>query len=218
MSSKPKVLLAVPNGSAWIHKMVHLATIRLLMDARVKVNHIVPTNSPYVNNLHLIQKDFLSGDYDFLISMDDDNPPFRNINDLVFLDKDVIGCPTPVWHNDEKNHKGDRPFYYNALIERDDGFFPVDATPGFRPEGLQQVHAVGSGCIVVARRVLEALTAPFMRRWTDDGIVDMGGDYAFCQRARAAGFEVYAHFDYRAMHFNEVELNEVIRAFANMRM
>jgi hypothetical protein len=216
--SRPKVLLAVPNGSGWLHKHVHFATIRLLQDKRVEIEHIAPTHSPYVNNLHLIQQDFLARDFDFLISIDDDNPPFNNICDLVLLDKDVIGCPTPVWHCSADQHEtGERPYYYNALIEVENGYRPVDSFPGFKPEGLQQVHAIGSGCMVIARRVLEAIDAPFMRVWNQKGIVDTGGDYAFCKRAREKGFKIFAHFDYPCRHFNELELNEVIKAFMSMK-
>jgi hypothetical protein len=213
--SKPKVLLSIPNGTGWLHKHCHYASIKLLTDSRVETTHICPTHSPYVHNLHKIQEDFLKDGYDFWVHFDDDNPPQRNIFDLIFLDKDIIGCPTPVWYN---KVPGDRPYYFNALVHDKEvnGYRPADSYPGFRLEGLQRVHAVGSGCMVIARRVLADIEAPFMRKWDHKGLVEQGGDYSFCERAIERGFEVYAHFDYRCLHFNEVELNEIIEAFTRM--
>jgi len=230
---RPKVLLACPNGDAWIHKLVVFALIRTMQDPRAETQLILPTHKPYVNNLHLIVQDFLAGPFDYLVSMDDDNPPLGNLIDLVLLDLDVIGCPTPVWHCDTKNAPNDRPFYFNALREVEEpdgsvGFKPLDSEPGFKPVGIKRADAVGTGCVVIARRVLEELVkrardegpleTPFMRRWDERGIVQMGNDYAFCQRVRRAGFEVWAHFDYTCQHFNELELTEAINALMRFRL
>jgi hypothetical protein len=53
----------------------------------------------------------------------------------------------------------------------------------------------------------------FTRKLNPDGTVERGNDISFCERARYYGFEVWAHFDYRCQHFNELEMHEVIRAF-----
>jgi hypothetical protein len=49
-----------------------------------------------------------------------------------------------------------------------------------------------------------------MRRWNDEGIVELGCDYAFSLRVKQAGFKVWAHFGYGCEHFKELEL---VRAF-----
>ena len=185
--------------------------MKMQRDNRINSKFILPTHSPYVNNLHKIIRDFLDGGYDFWISMDDDNPPRNNILDLVFLNKDVIGCPTPVWHNAVP---GDYPIYWNALDDKGDGFKPHQPC-----EGLQRVDAIGSGCMIISRRVIEALDGqkPFMRQWGDDGIVQRGGDFSFCMKARKAGFEIYAHYDYPCYHFNEIEIGEIQLAFQNIK-
>lgn len=206
---KPRVYLTCPNGSGWIHKHVHFAILRLLQDHRFVWRHDCPTHSPYVNNLHACMNDFLDGGEDFWLSMDDDNPPKNNVADLVNLDLDVVGFPTPVWHSEVK---GDRPFYFNALTKVDDGFSPL---PSERWKGLQEVDAIGSGCFMVARRVMLALKddQPFMRQWGKDGRVVQGCDYSFCDRAKAKGFRIWSHFDYPCDHFNELSLLEVIQSF-----
>ena len=201
------VYVTVPNGNGWIHKSVHFATLKILSDRRYKVRHDCPTNRPYVDNLHACLNDFLDGGEDYWLSMDDDNPPKRNPLDLVALDLDLVGFPTPVWHSAKV---GDTPYYFNALDKVADGWIPHKET-----EGLQEVDAIGSGCFLVSRRVCEALkdTQPFMRRWRRDGRVDTGCDYAFCERVQNAGFQIHAHYDYHCEHFCELPLIEVINAF-----
>ncbi len=203
----PSVYITVPNGKGWLHKHVHFAVCRMLGDRRHRIRHDCPTHSPYIHNLHKCMHDFLAGGEDFWLSMDDDNPPTRNPLDLVEFDCDLVGLPTPVWHNVVE---GDRPYYLNALDRKADGYVPHEPC-----DGLQEVDAIGSGCFLVARRVMMALKGeqPFMRSWGKDGLVELGGDYSFCRKVKAAGFKVWAHYDYTCLHFNEIEVGEVVRAF-----
>lgn len=152
--------------------------------------------------------DFLDGGEDYWLSMDDDNPPLRNPLDLIELNCDLIGLPTPVWANMKP---GDRPWYFNAMDRTPEGFVPHEPC-----EGLQEVDAIGSGCFIVSRRVMLSLREqqPFARQWNADGTVHIGGDFSFCDKVKAAGFRIFAHFDYLCDHFNELPLLEVIQAFS----
>lgn len=206
------IYLTVPNRNGWLHKTVHFAIIKMLQDRRYRIRHDAPTHSPYVNNLHHCIKDFLNGGEDYWISVDDDNPPINNPLDLVELDLDVIGFPTPVWYN---SVPGDRPYYFNALDwdEKEKAY-----RPHTNCNGLQEVDAIGSGCMLIARRVILKLkdSQPFMRQWGQDGTVEVGGDYSFCQKAKAAGFKIWTHYNYPCRHFNETDLVEIIQAFKGM--
>jgi len=209
-----KVLVSVPT-TGWLHKQTVFALLRLQKDERVHI--IIPTHNPYEHNLHRIVGDFLVGDYDFWLSFDDDNPPRRNPLELIELNKDIIGCPTPIWYFDEKTVKrGERPVYWNAYDYNVIGDAYRPHTP---MDGLQRVDAIGTGCFLIARRVFENArmkNAPFMRQWTSEGYVERGNDIAFCERARACGFEIYAHYDYPAMHIKELEIGSVVAAFRNL--
>ncbi len=210
-----RVYMTVPNGDAWIHKMVHFATIKVLADPRIRtgelsIRHDCPTHTPYVDNLHACMWDFLDNGDDFWLSMDDDNPPLANPLDLVAEDLDIVGFPTPIWHSEVP---GDRPWYFNALVKVEDGYKPADIKPG-----LQEVDAIGCGCFLIARRVLQVMKMeqPFARQWTPKGRAEVGCDYSFCTKAKAHGFRVWVHSDYMANHFNELPLIEVIQRFAQM--
>ncbi len=206
-----KILVSIPNTGN-VHKLVSLTTNKLLVDKRYQCNIIYPTHNPYENNLHHIVNDFMKGDYDFWLNIDSDNPPMNNPLDLVTYNLDVIGLPTPVWHFAEEI-PGERPVYENVYkyVPSEDAYREWDTK-----DGLQRVDAVGTGCLLMSRRVFEhpeMRKAPFQRTYYEDGTVDKGNDISFCERAKKNGFQIFAHFDYRCMHFNELELHEVTRAF-----
>ncbi len=206
-----KILITVPNTGS-IHKLVSFATDKILNDGRYDVVVSRPTHVPYENNLHHIVNEFMDDDFDFWLNIDSDNPPINNPLDLVKLDKDIIGLPTPVWHFTGKI-KGERPFYENVYkYEPEEDAYTEWKTK----EGLQQVDAVGTGCLLIARRVFEDRVmrqAPFQRCYNFDGTVERGNDISFCERAIFQGFKVWAHYDYRCRHFNNLEIHEVARAF-----
>jgi len=200
--------------------------LRIMTDRRYRVRHDCPTHSPYVDNLHACMNDFLDHRYedgshdDYWMSMDDDNPPHFGPNhhplDLIKYDCDIIGLPTPVWHSAVP---GDRPYYYNALYAVDGGWQPVSHIPTY--DEPIEVDAIGTGCFIIARRVMEAMRheMPFARTWNEStGRVEIGNDYSFCKRAKQKGFRIWAHFGYTCEHFNELPLTEVIQRFNQMRM
>lgn len=214
---KRRILISVPNTGN-IHKLVVLVLLKLQQDPRYNLTFIFPTWNPYEHSLHRIVNDFMDiyKDHSFWLNIDSDNPPINNPLDLIELDRDIIGLPTPVWHFTDKEKKGERPLYYNAYnYDKNKNAYREN---GLR-EGLQEVDAVGTGCLLISKRVFinpEMRKLPFARIWNSDGTIERGNDIAFCERAKRQGFKIYAHYDYPCMHFNKLELNEVVRAFSNL--
>ena len=206
-----KILVTVPNMH-WIHASVAQRLLMLQQDRRYRLSFQFPSNVPFENNLHHIIVSFLKGDCDYWLSIDSDNPPSDNPLDLVELDKDIIGLPTPIWHC---TGNGERPVYLNAYKLAEDGAYNE-----YQPQkGLQEVDAVGTGCFLMARRVFEHPSLQkgcFTRTLYPDGRVEFGNDLSFCKRAKKAGFKVWAHFDYMCDHFNELSLSEMHRAYSGI--
>ena len=207
-----RILVTVPNMH-WIHTSVAQRLLMLQQDGRYSLSIHFPSNKPFENNLHHIIITFLEGGYDFWLSIDSDNPPTSNPLDLVLLDKDVIGLPTPVWHC---TGNGERPVYLNVYKSAKDGAYNE-----YHPQkGLQEVDAVGTGCFLAARRVFEhpdMQKGCFTRMLYPDGRVEFGNDMSFCKRAKKAGFKIWAHFDYMCDHFNELSLLEMHNAYQGMK-
>jgi len=213
--SGPKVFITIPN-TGWVHKHVVRSLFGLASTPDVQGEIALPTNVPFENNLHHCVNAFMEGPFEWWLSFDSDNPPTgKNPLDLIEHDKDIIGIPTPVWHYTGEK-PGERPMYWNGYRWNQDAGGYNEWQPR---EGLQKVDAIGTGCFLVKRRVFEnerMRRAPFARICNDDGTVERGNDISFCERARAQGFEIYCHYDYRASHFKEIELGEVATAFIKL--
>ena len=211
------VLVSVPN-TGWIHKHVAFALLKVYKDKRHKVNIIMPTHVPVEVNYNLIVKDFYDGDYQYWLNIDSDNPPTKNPLDLIDLDLDIVGLPTPVYHNTTKNiEKGERPFYVN-------GYRYNEAKMGYNEweekKGLQEVDAIGSGCMLINRRVFADKVMrirPFEIQMDEFGGIAKGSDLNFCEKSKRQGFKIHMHYDYLCRHFNEVELVEAIEGFGSIK-
>ena len=210
---KPRVLLSLPHTGV-IHSNTMAAVVQFMLpDKRVHLQVIRPSAVPFENNMNQVIKYFLEGDWDFWINLDSDQAPLKNPLDLVFLNKDVIGLPTPVAKFDQPGWK--YPFYWSVYQwdkERDSYVaYQHQAEKG----PLQEVDAVGSGCWVVARRVLESLKHPLEQAWDEYGILKLGGDVSFCRKARSQGFKVFAHYNYICRHFKTIDLYEVMKLLSS---
>lgn len=204
------VLVTVTN-TGYIHKQTVLTLLKIQHEKRYKVTIDLPVNNPYENNLnHIVQK-VLRGNYDYWLQIDSDNAPINNPLDLISYDKDIMILPYPQWHctrDDVEN--GNFPIVWLAMDDVENGFKEHK-----EQKGLTQIDAGGSGCMIIARRVLENIDFPFSRTWDKNGLVNVGVDFNFCRKATAIGFQIWTHYDYPTMHFKEVELMEVQHVFDN---
>jgi len=197
MSSK-RILITVPT-MGMVRKELAAHLVGLSRDPRYALDVRFSTETPYANNMNKLALAMLDEDFDFWLNIDHDQCPLANPLDLVEFDKDVLGLPTPIL---ELGGGGKYPFRWNVFNCRGDtGMVSHDA-----PFGLQQVDIVGSGALLIARRVIEAVEAPFSRRWKKDGTQNIGGDISFCLKAADAGFKVWAHYDYPSQHHKTVEM------------
>ena len=208
-----KVKWAIPTTGN-IHMRVFEAFLESTQEpCGHEIGIMVTPGKPVENTRNISVMTFLEeeNEHDYLLFVDSDNPPRKNPMELVELDKDVMVIPTPMWRSDVADlDMGHFPWNwstYDYVPER-------DVWEQHRPhDGLQEIDAGGTGCMIIARRVLEhpAMRAPFMRKWTEDGIDHRGSDLLFCKRAKEAGFTIWTHYDYVCSHFKEIDLLDVIR-------
>jgi len=197
---KTSVYIVIPNQ--WnIHPSLHYYLRILEDDPRYFTKTRTPAVKPIDHSRNVIVRDFLESGFDYLLMIDSDVIPLRNVLDLVQLDKDIIGCPCPQW-----NEVDDFPLYWIVMDEVPGGYKPVTEE---RQQGLREVDAVGSGCILIARRVLKKIKAPFERKWTKKGIQDLGLDFYFCKKAKKKGFKVWVDWNYYCSHWVKLDLLNV---------
>ena len=161
-----------------------------------------PDEKPISNNRNKIVQDFLyNSDADYLLMIDADIIPPENLLNLADFQKDII---SPICFIYQKNMVA--PLVMRMNPEGTYGIMPFNGT-----EGLVEVDAVGTGCIILSRKVLEHpdLKAPFMNEYDQDGVKKYGLDFAFCRRAKKAGFKIYCHLDYACQHWVTSDLKKI---------
>lgn len=156
---------------------------------------------------------FLDSDCDYLLSIDADIEfPSDAVDRLICHDKDIIAAPYPVKSTPTRWAVG------------------FNADPPAYLEGVVPVRYVSTGFSLVKRHVIEALSTPDLKFYevndsrsyhaiylpmlheSDTGVrLYLSEDYAFCQRAKDAGFEIFCDFDIRLRHWgmNPYEMLEI---------
>jgi len=144
---------------------------------------------------------------------------------ILFLDSDVVP-PEDVFER-LRGHGVDvvSGLYY---VDNEEGMAPAmwrldeyDAPTSFeyRRKGLINVDAVGMGCLLVHRRVLEDVDRPWFR-WTkgfEDHPWDLqhlgespgiSEDFYFCHKVQQAGYEIYVDTTVECLHEKRCVLSD----------
>jgi len=144
---------------------------------------------PISANRNKITVEFLADkEADFLLMIDSDQMPQFNPLDFVENDLDVLGWPYPSCRVNDQN-----------VVP----WFPRQYAPG---AGIMQSEFIGGGCMLIARRVLEAIKAPFAFRYDENGILELSEDIDFCIKAREAGFTIWVDLDHYVLHWKTAEM------------
>lgn len=132
---------------------------------------------------------------DFFALLDGDN--YLHLAELLALvnaNLDIIGAP---YSNLDCPHK---------LLAWDTNIFgqPKNSYP-VETRGTREVGALGTGCLVIKRRVFETMAYPWFYNPKDDNpdpdkTNALRDSYQFGLHARRAGFKIHCNFDLRAEH------------------
>lgn len=148
-------------------------------------------------NRNRITKHFLESDKEWLLYLDDDQILLAGtIQKLIAHGKDVVGAVYAM-----------RDFPFAPLVfDREEGDGRVGLKRCTADDcGLISVKALGAGCLLVHRRVIEAMTPPY---WTIGQIKPdaLSDDIDFCRRVRQAGFDIWCDFDTWVGHKSQCSL------------
>lgn len=128
----------------------------------------------------------------------------RGFQYLMFLDDDVIPPPDTFQRLAAPGADIISGLYYRrkepicpvAMTVPPGGGPPIWVTTWNPPNSTVEVDLVGAGCLLLHRRVLERIPAPWFvweigKEPAVEGRNAMSEDFAFCMKAKAAGFRVY---------------------------
>lgn len=195
-------MIAILTDSYIHHSVVGVLCQILQNNTKYKIDTLISSMKGIGEHRNVIAKEFLKSDYEYLLMIDSDNPPPNNVLELIELDKDIIGLPTPI----NMNKDGKNNLVWNVLYKTEDGMIqePIEGS------GLEKVDAIGTGCVLIRRNVLEEIEHPFTTIRNADDLRTTGTDIAFCNRATEAGFEIYTHWRYKCSHYKEINLLDLI--------
>jgi len=182
----------------------------LLLQDKYKVLIRYPNDKPITFNRNEIVKSFLKSPCDYLLMIDDDVVPPLGILNLADFQKDIIGALCFAF-----THNMVVPIAWNR---RADGQYWLSDLDG--NDGLQKVDAVGTGCIMISRKVLENPWWQnnggwFKNEYDKTGHKKEGNDLAFCRKAEDLGYKVYTHTDYICSHIVPMDLRYIYGTLIN---
>ena len=212
------IYLAVLN-QGWIRTELVQRILQWSEQAKYRVSITFPAHKPISNNRNIIVQEFLERpEFDYLMMIDSDIVPPQNVMNLAdFLaspDIDIIGGLCFAWQQHtiiplvleyDPKRNPEKPYH---VMEFDGS------------EGLIECDAIGTGCILIKRKVLEhpKMKAPFTNFYDENGIKKEGLDLSFCRRAKELGFRVYCHLDYPCSHWTPFDLMEVYMGLTHKKV
>ena len=218
--SPSKVWVAVPTrGSVGFNTLRRLEQIRADNPGLPAIHYEAGRLSVASVRNEIVRK-FLATGCEVLLMVDDDVVPHRDIlamsqyvrqSEIVTATGpryDIVGAPYMLLR---------QPIAMIAtpcVFLRGEGggyrFLPEI----FTKTGLVEWDAMGSGCMMIARRVLEDRRClPFSLGVDEDGVMVMTEDIIFCLRAKDAGYTIAADFSRFADHWNEISLNAIHKGY-----
>ena len=180
--------------------------LRLDKQNKYRITVSYPAKKPITLNRNSICKKFLETDFDYLLMMDGDCPPMVNAQrllDMADYDKDIIGGVCFGFINNMIN-----PFVMKRRAD-----YRYDMVNTNINSGVVEVDAIGSGNMMIARRVLEKLPFPFRNEYDPEGIKTKGLDFNFCRRAKDLGYKVWCDTDMLVSHWTTIDLLKMWKTF-----
>lgn len=196
-----KIYIAIPTKDGQIFFELALRLSQWSKQTAIKATVVYhPFLSPIDHARNVIVNDFLRTDYTHLLMIDDDIvPPIDTLERLLFHDKNIVAAACPLIG---PNEDGELIVTMNAYnLNADKEYVITEST------GLQKVDAVGTGCIMIKRKVLEDMKIPpFATIYDADGIKYKGEDLNFCYQAKLNSVDTYVDFKLRCKHIKSCNL------------
>jgi GT2 family glycosyltransferase len=152
-----------------------------------EIGFIISELRPIERNRKRIRKIFLESEAEWLFQIDDDITPPDNLLEMTKNNKDICSA-------DVRTIQGGQIVRLGLKEVKPKEYLPIEK------EGLFECDAVGGGCCLIHRRVLEKIDYEYMNE------EQQAEDLNFCQRAKEAGFSVWMDTRFRVLHNTVIPL------------
>jgi len=191
---KIKIYVAILT-QGYIRKELALSLIRWCKNSPFDIFLELTEEKPCAHARNNIVKKFLASDNQWLLMIDEDVVPFQNPLEMIEFNKDIVIAPAPIYQYKVlwNVYRTDAEGYWKSIeIEKE--------------KGLIEIDSAGTGCILIKRKVLEVINAPFERIFNKDGIEKLGLDLSFSRKAKKAEFKIYASIEHKCSHYKTIDL------------
>lgn len=203
MANKVYISIPTKSGQVYFELMIRLLAWSHQQAIPVIIN-FGPFLAPIDHCRNTIVKKFLATDCTHLLMIDDDIvPPVETLERLLFHDKEIIGAVCPVIGPDKS---GKLAISYNAYMGSS-GNYTQHNWPN--SSDLEEVSAIGTGCIMIKREVFTDGKLVFMTEYDEEGIKWTGEDISFCENAKNLGVKIYADYKLKCKHIKACNLLEI---------
>ncbi len=192
---KKLYLVFITSGNIRIETAIWLS--KIMVDTKYELSVGYSYKEPLQSNRNYVAKKFLETDCSHLIMIDADTVPPDNFLDLIELDKDIISPLYCGWKGTD---------LLPMLFKKKGNEYVT-----IKGEGLLEVDAIGGGAMIIKRKVLEKINKPFEVRFDKEGIATLSEDFAFSEKAKKAGFEMWVHTDYLCNHYKTINLESIYK-------
>jgi hypothetical protein len=207
INGRKAILLALLNQGEISSEVSQWSNI-VLQSTDYAINVFYTAEKPITYNRNMIVKKFLENpDYDYLMMVDSDIVPPDNYFNLIDFEKDIISGVCFVY---AKKKVFPLVLKHTRVKNKGNKYRPYDSIDKKKWDGLMEVDGLGTGAIIISRKVLEAMPYPFQNVYNKkDGDKLIGNDFHFCVKARKLGFKLFCHTDYICSHFTRFDLRNV---------
>ena len=179
---QPEIFIGIPNTGG-----LRTELVSWLLKQRAAI--YMPQLKPHDHCRNDIVLKFLGTGCGYLLMVDSDVVPPDNVTEMVSNNVDVCSAHVSTF-NGEVIPVG--------MTKNTDGYHH-----DFRHSvpGLHKVDAVGTGCILIKRKVFDTLDRPFFRfKYNQDGLLINGEDFDFSERVG----EVYFDARFKCQHYTTI--------------
>jgi len=199
---KTKVFIAIPTGNGNIRVEIMFFLLNLDKEYDVKVSYTAFGGISH-NRCRLVDR-FLKSKYEWLLFIDSDTMPPFDVLEMTKNGKDICSGIYFQWQGGRKLD----PLVYKKtknVVHEEYRIFNDTSE-----ENLVEVDGVGAGCLLIHRKVFETIKKPyFLFEYDENGYLDVGEDFYFCQKAQKAGFKIWVDRKMVAGHYKTVNLKEI---------
>lgn len=207
MNDPKTILIGLPSGSGQVPLPVVQSLLQLHKPLPCGFISVERQRIDKARN-HMVSE-ALRQNFDYLFMVDDDNPiPPETLKLMVEDDKDIVIAPI-LSRSPNAEGKHDLCAFYSKEYSNDEESIRIyNPITSFKEEGdLHKIDAGGTGCILIKRKVLEAVHRKYEGYSFEFGntvfkkpiMIDgkefkrrtMSEDAEFCERASDLGFEVW---------------------------